>query len=57
VGIAGSLRPVIVHTGWITGRSISLLNRRPSTRSRERTSQRWYSNAQCGAGHRLSAAW
>ena len=56
-GSAGSSAPFTTHTGCATGRCMYRWNRRPSPRKRERNSHRWYSSAQCGAGHSRMAAW
>ena len=50
-GSAGSSAPITSSTGWPTGvRHRRGRSARPSARTRDRTSQRWYSSAQCDAG-------
>src|SRR3954451_6915318 len=56
-GSAGSAPPKIVYDGTARGSCITRVNRRPSSRIRDRNSHRWYSKAQWGEGHWASADW
>ncbi len=56
-GSAGSSAPATRQHRLATGARIAAEKRRPSARSRERNSQRWYSSAQCEDGQSPIACW